>query len=187
MRCPHCQSENTHVIDTTHDAKGGIRRRRECEDCGERFSTYERAIQSTPLVIKKDNTREVFDPNKLRSGIIHACHKRPVAAQEINQIVSRIEQFALNSMQQEITTNQIGEMVMEALRELEPFLVPRNVGRNEPCPCGSGRKFKACCARGPAPRPLAAPAGGHARPGLHITAPPRPCARRAPQAHARGR
>ena len=71
------------------------------------------------LVIKKDHTRELFDSAKIRSGIIHACHKRPVAAKDIDRIVSSVEQFAYNSMQQEITTRQIGEMVMEALRKLD--------------------------------------------------------------------
>jgi len=75
MRCPHCESENTKVIDTTHGSKAGIRRRRECEDCNKRFSTYERAILSTPLIIKKDNMREEFDRNKLMRGIRIACTK----------------------------------------------------------------------------------------------------------------
>ncbi len=120
MKCQFCNSEDSRVVDSRPTDDGtSIRRRRECIACGKRFTTYEKVETIQLLVIKKDQTRELFDPDKIRTGIIHACHKRPVAAQEINQIVSRIEQFALNSMQQEITTNQIGEMVMEALRELD--------------------------------------------------------------------
>ncbi len=120
MKCQFCNSEDSRVVDSRPTDDGAsIRRRRECIACGKRFTTYEKVETIQLLVIKKDQTRELFDPDKIRTGIIHACHKRPVAAQEINQIVSRIEQFALNSMQQEITTNQIGEMVMEALRELD--------------------------------------------------------------------
>ena len=120
MKCQFCNSEDSRVVDSRPTDDGtSIRRRRECIACGKRFTTYEKVETIQLLVIKKDQTRELFDPDKIRTGIIHACHKRPVAAQEINQIVSRIEQFALNSMQQEITTNQIGEMVMEALRKLD--------------------------------------------------------------------
>ena len=96
-----------------------IRRRRECISCNKRFTTYEKVETIQLLVIKKDNTREIFNPQKIRSGIIHACHKRPVAASEIDEIVTSVEQFAYNSMKQEITTQQIGEMVMEALRALD--------------------------------------------------------------------
>jgi transcriptional repressor NrdR len=91
MRCPHCESENTHVIDTTHDTRGGIRRRRECETCNQRFSTYERAILSTPLIIKKDNSREEFDREKLMTGIRLACSKRPVPAEEIERLAGEVE------------------------------------------------------------------------------------------------
>ena len=79
MRCPHCESENTHVIDTTHDTRGGIRRRRECEDCKQRFSTYERAILSTPLIIKKDNSREEFDREKLLQRHSHCLRQTTCA------------------------------------------------------------------------------------------------------------
>ena len=80
MRCPHCQSEKgTKVIDTTHDNRGGVRRRRECKNCGKRFSTYERAILATPLVIKEDGNREEFNREKLLRGLRVACVKRPSA------------------------------------------------------------------------------------------------------------
>ena len=84
MRCPHCLSDKgTKVIDTTHDQRGGVRRRRECKHCGNRFSTYERAILATPLVIKEDGTREEFDREKLLRGLRVACVKRPVSAQDL--------------------------------------------------------------------------------------------------------
>ena len=119
MRCPHCQSENTHVIDTTHDAKGGIRRRRECEDCGERFSTYERAIQSTPLVIKKDNTREEFDRDKLLQGILLACAKRPVPAAEIERLAGEVESQLQAMNKLEVPSRVIGDIVIRGLRDLD--------------------------------------------------------------------
>ncbi len=79
MRCPFCNFDDSKVVDTTHDARGGIRRRRECINCHQRFSTYERAILSTPLIIKSDGSREEFDREKLKRGIRIACTKRPVS------------------------------------------------------------------------------------------------------------
>lgn len=120
MKCQFCNSEDSRVVDSRPTEDGAsIRRRRECTTCGRRFTTYEKVETIQLLVIKKDHTRELFDSNKIRSGIIHACHKRPVAAKDIDQIVASVEQFAYNSMQQEITTQQIGEMVMDALRRLD--------------------------------------------------------------------
>ena len=120
MKCQICNSEDSRVVDSRPTEDGtSIRRRRECISCGRRFTTYEKVETIQLLVIKKDHTRELFDSSKIRSGIIHACHKRPVAAKDIDKIVSSVEQFAYNSMQQEITTRQIGEMVMEALRKLD--------------------------------------------------------------------
>ncbi len=101
------------------DDGNSIRRRRECINCGRRFTTYEKVEEQQLLVIKKDNSRELFDPQKIRSGIIAACHKRPVSAAEIEKIVSSVEQLAYNSLREEITTRQIGEMVMEELRRLD--------------------------------------------------------------------
>ena len=120
MKCQFCNSLDSRVVDSRPTEDGAsIRRRRECGNCSRRFTTYEKVETIQLLVIKKDNTRELFDSGKLRAGIIHACHKRPISAKEIDQIVSHVEQFAYNSMQQEITTRQIGEMVMEALRKLD--------------------------------------------------------------------
>ncbi len=120
MKCQFCNSVDSRVVDSRPAEDGAsIRRRRECNACGRRFTTYEKVETIQLLVIKKDETRELFDAAKLRAGIINACHKRPVAAKDIDQIVTSVEQFAYNSMQQEITTQQIGEMVMEALRNLD--------------------------------------------------------------------
>lgn len=119
MRCPHCESENTRVIDTTHDAKGGIRRRRVCEDCDYRFSTYERPILSTPLIIKRDNTREEFDKEKLTEGIRLACTKRPVSAEEIERLAGEIEAKLQQSTKLEIPSKIIGDMVIEGLRKID--------------------------------------------------------------------
>jgi len=119
MQCPHCESENIHVIDTTHDSKGGIRRRRECEDCKQRFSTYERLILSTPLIIKKDNTREEFDRQKLLQGLRLACTKRPVSAEKIERLAGEIEAELQHMTKLEIPSQIIGDMVIEGLRELD--------------------------------------------------------------------
>jgi len=119
MLCPHCQGDNTKVIDTTHDSKGGIRRRRECEDCTQRFSTYERAILSTPMIIKKDNLREEFDREKLTRGIRIACAKRPVPAAEIERLSGDIEAKLQKMNKLEIPSRVIGDMVIEGLRSLD--------------------------------------------------------------------
>jgi len=119
MKCPHCQSENTRVIDTTHDTRGGIRRRRECETCEQRFSTYERAILSTPLIVKKDNTREEFDKEKLIRGIRIACAKRPVPAAEIERLAGEVEAELQQMNKLEIPSRYIGDIVIEGLRDLD--------------------------------------------------------------------
>ena len=91
MLCPYCQHYKSKVIDTTHDSHGGIRRRRECVECGQRFSTYERAILATPLLIKQDGTREEFDREKLARGIRISCAKRPVSAADIERMIGQVE------------------------------------------------------------------------------------------------
>ena len=120
MKCQFCNCTESRVVDSRPTDDGNsIRRRRECAGCGRRFTTYEKIEAQQLLVIKKDNSRELFDPKKLRSGIIAACHKRPVSAAEIERIVTDVEQWANNNLQEEITTHQIGEMVMTALRKLD--------------------------------------------------------------------
>lgn len=120
MKCQFCNCADSRVVDSRPTDDGNsIRRRRECISCGRRFTTYEKIEVQQLLVIKKDNSRELFDAQKVRSGIIAACHKRPVSAAEIERIVNSIEQLAYNNLQAEITTRQIGEMIMEELRKLD--------------------------------------------------------------------
>ena len=119
MRCPYCKAENSRVIDTSHDARGGVRRRRECEGCGQRFSTYERPILAIPLVIKQDGTREEFDREKLLRGIRISCAKRPVSAADIERLVGEIES-ALQAMgRSEVSSRVVGDMVIAGLKELD--------------------------------------------------------------------
>jgi transcriptional repressor NrdR len=120
MRCPLCQNElGTKVIDTTHDNRGGIRRRRECKDCGKRFSTYERAILSTPLVVKEDGTREEFDREKLIRGLRVACVKRPVSASDLERLAGEIEAALQRLGKAEVPSAVIGDMVIAGLKELD--------------------------------------------------------------------
>ena len=120
MKCQFCNCPDSRVVDSRPTDDGNsIRRRRECINCGKRFTTYEKIEVQQLLVIKKDNTRELFDAQKIRNGIIQACHKRPVTAADIERIVGAVEQMAFNSLQEEITTKQIGEMVMRSLRQLD--------------------------------------------------------------------
>jgi transcriptional repressor NrdR len=120
MHCPLCQNEyGTKVIDTTHDNRGGIRRRRECKECGKRFSTYERAILSTPLVIKEDGTREEFDREKLIRGLRVACVKRPVSASDLYRLAGEIEAALQRLGKAEVASAVIGDMVIAGLKELD--------------------------------------------------------------------
>ncbi len=119
MRCPYCQDESSKVLDTTHDNRGGVRRRRECEKCGQRFSTYERPILATPLIVKKSGTREEFDREKLLQGIRLSCTKRPVSAAEINHLVSEIETKLQKMGREEVSSRIVGDMVIEGLKQLD--------------------------------------------------------------------
>ena len=120
MRCPHCQSDQgTKVIDTTHDNRGGVRRRRECKQCTMRFSTYERAILATPMVIKEDGAREDFDREKLLRGLRVACVKRPVSAQDLERLAGEIETNLQRMGKAEIPSGVIGDMVITGLKELD--------------------------------------------------------------------
>lgn len=119
MRCPYCQHERSKVIDTTHDGRGGVRRRRECLKCRQRFSTYERPILATPLIVKQDGTREEFDREKLKRGIRISCAKRPVSAADIDRLVGEIE-AALQSMgRAEVSSRVVGDMVIAGLKKLD--------------------------------------------------------------------
>lgn len=120
MKCPYCENEDSKVIDSRHTEDGkAIRRRRECEECGRRFTTYEKVEEMILMVIKKDGSRQAFDRNKLLNGIIRACEKRPVSIADMEKIVDDIERGLNNMMEKEIDSNFIGELVMERLKDLD--------------------------------------------------------------------
>lgn len=119
MRCPYCSAADSKVIDTNHDAKGGVRRRRECLVCKQRFSTYERAILATPLIVKQDGTREEFDREKLIRGIRISCAKRPVSAADIERLVGEIEATLQTMGKSEVSSRIVGDMAMAGLKELD--------------------------------------------------------------------
>lgn len=120
MKCMYCGCEDSKVIDSRSADEGRtIRRRRECVQCGKRFTTYE-TIEDTPvLVVKTGGTRQSYDPQKVKSGIIKSCEKRPVSMEKIDKLVEDITKRIYNSMEQEISSKQIGEMVMEGLKNLD--------------------------------------------------------------------
>jgi transcriptional repressor NrdR len=119
LRCPYCQFDDSKVIDTTHDSHGGIRRRRECLHCGQRFSSYERPILATPLIVKQDGTREEFDRQKLERGIRIACAKRPVSAADIERLVGQVEAELQRQGKAEISSRVVGDLVIKGLKELD--------------------------------------------------------------------
>jgi transcriptional repressor NrdR len=118
MQCPFCASADSKVIDT-RSAEGGIRRRRECESCGRRFTTYERVAPLRLMVIKQDGRREPFDRDKIIRGIQIACAKRPIETESIEELVSGIESELYHRGGREVTSREIGEMVMQNLRKLD--------------------------------------------------------------------
>lgn len=120
MKCPFCNEADTKVIDSRPaDDNSSIRRRRQCETCGKRFTTYEK-LETIPLmVIKKDNTREVYDRSKIEAGVLRSCHKRPVSPQQISKLIDGIENKVFNMEEKEIATTIIGELVMERLKDLD--------------------------------------------------------------------
>ncbi len=120
MKCPYCGEFNTRVIDSRPaEENNSIRRRRQCDACGRRFTTYEK-VETIPLmVIKKDNNREPYDRSKIESGMIRACHKRPVSTSAINAAVESIEAQIFAAEEKEVRSSMIGELVMEQLKELD--------------------------------------------------------------------
>lgn len=120
MKCIYCGNEESKVLDSRNSEEtNSIRRRRECLNCGRRFTTYE-TIEMTPiLVVKTDGSRQSFDANKLKNGIIKACEKRPVSMQQIDTIVMDIEKTIQNKLKQEVRSSELGEMVMDALKDLD--------------------------------------------------------------------
>ena len=120
MKCPFCSHENTRVIDSRPaDENNSIRRRRVCDECGKRFTTYEK-VETIPLiVIKKDNNRETYDRSKIEAGVLRACHKRPISAAQINQLIDSVETAVFNREEKEISSGIIGELVMNKLKDLD--------------------------------------------------------------------
>lgn len=119
MKCPYCNNEKTRVIDTSHDARGGIRRRRVCTACDQRFSTYERPVLATPLLVKRDGTREEFSREKLTAGIRVACAKRPVPAVEIERMVGEIEAELQQIGKAEVPSRLVGDRIIKRLKDLD--------------------------------------------------------------------
>ncbi len=119
MQCPYCNYKESKVIDSRHTDSKSIRRRRECESCKKRFTTYEKIETTTIMVIKKDDTREYFDGEKIKYGILKACEKRPVSLEQIESIVSFIENEINKHYISEIETKQVGEMVMDKLKDVD--------------------------------------------------------------------
>ena len=119
MRCPYCQHDDSKVLDTSHDSHGGIRRRRECLKCGQRFSSYERPILATPLIVKQDGAREEFDREKLARGIRIACAKRPVSAADIERMIGQVETALQKMGKAEVSSRVVGDLVINGLKEMD--------------------------------------------------------------------
>ena len=120
MKCPFCNQDNTRVIDSRPvPDNNSIRRRRQCDECGKRFTTYEK-IESIPLVvIKKDQSRQEYDRNKIQDGIMRACYKRPISVKEIEAMIDNIETEIFNREEREIPSKEIGEIVMDNLKNMD--------------------------------------------------------------------
>ncbi len=120
MKCPFCGHENTRVIDSRPaEENNSIRRRRVCDECDQRFTTYEK-VETIPLIIiKKDDNRETYDRSKIEAGVLRACHKRPISANQINRLVEEVETEIFNMEEKEISSQVVGEIVMNKLKNLE--------------------------------------------------------------------
>ena len=126
MKCPYCGMEDTRVIDSRPaDENRSIRRRRSCDSCGKRFTTYEK-VETLPLiVIKKGNVREQYDRSKIEAGILRACHKRPISASQITDLVDAVEVEIFSREEKEIPSSVIGELIMNKLKDLDPVAYVR--------------------------------------------------------------
>ncbi len=126
MKCPFCGKENTRVIDSRPaDDNCSIRRRRQCDECSKRFTTYEK-VETIPLVvIKKDNIREPYDRAKIESGVFRSCHKRPISVAQITALVDEVENSVFSMEEKEIPSFKIGEIVMDKLKNLDPVAYVR--------------------------------------------------------------
>jgi len=119
MKCPYCKDDDSKVLDTSHDKRGGTRRRRLCLSCEQRFSTYESAILDTPLIVKQDGTREEFNRAKLSRGIQISCDKRPVSAADIERLVGDVESGLQAMGEIEVSSRVVGDMVIDGLKEMD--------------------------------------------------------------------
>lgn len=126
MKCPFCGNENTRVIDSRPaDDSNSIRRRRQCDECFKRFTTYEK-VETIPLVvIKKDDNRESYDRSKIEAGVFRSCHKRPISVDQINALVDEVENTIFNMEEKEIPSSRIGEVLMDKLKDLDPVAYVR--------------------------------------------------------------
>lgn len=126
MKCPFCGEENTKVIDSRPaDDNSSIRRRRKCEKCGKRFTTYEK-LETIPLVvIKKDEAREPYDRAKIENGVFRSCIKRPIPVDQINELIESVESAVFNLGEKEVPSSKIGELIMDRLQELDPVAYVR--------------------------------------------------------------
>ena len=126
MRCAYCASLDNKVVDSRiNDLGNSIRRRRECLKCGKRFTSYETVELVPVLVVKRDGARESFNPQKVKSGIVKACEKRPVSAEQIDDIVDRVEKSLCNFMEQEVTSQHLGDIIMDELKAADPVAYVR--------------------------------------------------------------
>ena len=120
MKCPYCGYSESKVVDSRPtDEEAAIRRRRECEKCGKRFTTYEKIEEMPLIIVKKDGSREVYQRSKMMSGLLKACEKRPISISQIEEIADEIEKELYNSMEKEIDSKKIGEMVMSRLKKID--------------------------------------------------------------------
>ena len=120
MKCPFCSHENTRVIDSRPaDDNNSIRRRRVCDECDKRFTTYEKVETIPIIVIKKDMNREAYDRSKIEAGVLRACHKRPVSAAQITNLIDEVETAVFSYEEKEIPSSLIGEQIMEKLKKLD--------------------------------------------------------------------
>lgn len=119
MKCPYCNHSESRVIDTYADSRGGIRRRRVCDQCHQRFSTYERAILSLPMIIKRDGSREEFSREKILQGIRIACAKRPVSSDHMERLVGEVASVLQSMGKEEVSSRVVGDMVIDGLKKLD--------------------------------------------------------------------
>ena len=126
MKCPFCGKDNTRVIDSRPaDDNNSIRRRRQCDECQRRFTTYEK-VETIPLVvIKKDNNREPYDRSKIEAGVFRSCHKRPISVDQITSLIDEVETIIFNREDKEIPSYVIGEILMDKLKNLDPVAYVR--------------------------------------------------------------